>query len=151
MQIEGRKLIFIMNFSVLDFFKFTSRMPQIAQIFSLDFQNFSRETSPPPSSPLPWVCVFSLKSGCLHTTWWRFQFWLSLPHWLCDLCTRYREVCRNISCPMPVSFFQCLLLWSTFHMHTKIRTWPGNASVWSWSWWWCYCHSRWLIVWSLQQ
>ena len=50
---------------------------------------------------------------------WRFQFWLSLPHWLCDLCTRYRGVCGNISSPMPVSFFQCLLLWSTFHMHTK--------------------------------
>ena len=31
-QIEVRKLIFIMNFSVLDFFKFASRMPQTAQI-----------------------------------------------------------------------------------------------------------------------
>ena len=31
MQIEGTKLIFIMNFSVLDFFKFASRIPQIAQ------------------------------------------------------------------------------------------------------------------------
>ena len=40
MQVEGTKLIFIMNISVLDFFKFASRMPQIAQIFSLDFQNF---------------------------------------------------------------------------------------------------------------
>ena len=29
-QIEGTKLIFIMNFSVLDFFKFVSRTPQIA-------------------------------------------------------------------------------------------------------------------------
>ena len=27
------------------------------------------------------VCVFSLKSGGLHTARWRFQFWLSLPHW----------------------------------------------------------------------
>ena len=32
MQIEGTKLVFIMNFSVLDFFKFACRMPQIAQI-----------------------------------------------------------------------------------------------------------------------
>ena len=32
MQLEGRKLIFIMNFSVLDFLKFASRMPKIAQI-----------------------------------------------------------------------------------------------------------------------
>ena len=29
MQIEGTRLIFVMNFSVLDFFKFASRMPQI--------------------------------------------------------------------------------------------------------------------------
>ena len=28
-------------------------------------------------------------SGGLHTVQWRFQFWFSLPHWLCDLCTRY--------------------------------------------------------------
>ena len=80
-----------------------------------------------------------------------FPILVSFPHWLCDLCTRYRGVCRNISSPMPVSFFQCLLLWSTFHMHTKIWTWPGNASVWSWSWWRCSCRSRWLLVWSLQQ
>ena len=32
MQIEGTKLIFVMNFSVLHFFKLASRMPQIAQI-----------------------------------------------------------------------------------------------------------------------
>ena len=32
MQIEGTKVIFIMNFSMLHFFKFASRMPQIAQI-----------------------------------------------------------------------------------------------------------------------
>ena len=32
MQIEGTKLIFVMNFSVLYFFKFASRRPQIAQI-----------------------------------------------------------------------------------------------------------------------
>ena len=32
MQIAATKLIFIMDFSVLDFFRFTSRMPQIAQI-----------------------------------------------------------------------------------------------------------------------
>ena len=40
MQIEGRKLIYIMNFSVLNFFKFASRMPQIAQILVLTFKNF---------------------------------------------------------------------------------------------------------------
>ena len=32
MQFEGTELIFIMNFSALGFFKFASRMPEIAQI-----------------------------------------------------------------------------------------------------------------------
>ena len=50
---------------------------------------------------------------------WRFQFWFSLPDWLCDLCTRCPGVCGNISSPIPVSFFQCLLLRSTFHTHKK--------------------------------
>ena len=40
MQIEGTKLIFIMNISVLGFFKFASRMPQIAQILDSTFKIF---------------------------------------------------------------------------------------------------------------
>ena len=40
MQIEDTKLIFSMNFSVLDFFKFASRMPQIAQILVSTFKMF---------------------------------------------------------------------------------------------------------------
>ena len=48
MQIEGRKLIFIMNFSVLDFFKFASRMPQITQILISTFKNFLGEHAPKP-------------------------------------------------------------------------------------------------------
>ena len=35
MQIEGTKLIFVMDFSVLHFFKYASRMPQIAQAFNI--------------------------------------------------------------------------------------------------------------------
>ena len=38
MQIEGTKLIFIINISVLDFFRFASRMPQIAQILVSTFK-----------------------------------------------------------------------------------------------------------------
>ena len=46
MQIEGTKVVFIMYFSVLDFFKFVSRMPQITQIiFVSTFKVF--RTSPP--------------------------------------------------------------------------------------------------------
>ena len=40
MQIEGTKLVFIINFSVLDFFKFASRMPQIAYILVSTFNIF---------------------------------------------------------------------------------------------------------------
>ena len=40
MQIEGAKLIFVMNSSVLDFFKFASRMRQIAQILDSTFKIF---------------------------------------------------------------------------------------------------------------
>ena len=40
MLIEGTKLIFVMNFSALDFFKLASRMPQNAQILVLTFKIF---------------------------------------------------------------------------------------------------------------
>ena len=48
MQIEVRKLIFIMNFSVLDFFKFASRMPQTAQILVSTFEIFWGSMPPDP-------------------------------------------------------------------------------------------------------
>ena len=46
MQIEGRKLIFIMNFSVLNFFKSCLQNTTNCTDFSLDFQNFPREHTP---------------------------------------------------------------------------------------------------------
>ena len=55
MQIEVRKLIFIMNFSVLDFFKFASRMPQTAQILVSTFKIF-RGIMPP--DPLRYFLIF---------------------------------------------------------------------------------------------
>ena len=48
MQIEVRKLIFFKNFSVLDFFKFASRMPQTAQIFVWTFKIFRGSMPPDP-------------------------------------------------------------------------------------------------------
>ena len=48
MQIEGRKLIYIVDFSVLDFFEFAPRMPQIAQILVSTFKNFLGEHAPAP-------------------------------------------------------------------------------------------------------
>ena len=47
MQIEGTKLIFIMNISVLYFIKFASRMPQIAQILVSTFKIFQGGVMPP--------------------------------------------------------------------------------------------------------
>ena len=40
MSFEGAKLIFVINFSVLHFFRFASRMPQIAQILVSTFKVF---------------------------------------------------------------------------------------------------------------
>ena len=51
MQIEGTKLIFIMNISVLDFFKFASRMPQIVQILVSTFKIFQGGSGMPPGHP----------------------------------------------------------------------------------------------------
>ena len=61
MQIEVRKLIFITNFSVLDFFKFASRMPQTAQILVSAFK-FFRGSMPPdlPTYFLFFLFFFSL-------------------------------------------------------------------------------------------
>ena len=47
MQIDGREMIFIMNFSVLDFFKFASRTPQIAQILVSTFFPGEHALGPP--------------------------------------------------------------------------------------------------------
>ena len=56
MQIEGTKLIFIMNISVLDLFKYASRMPQIAQIFVSAFKIF--RGSMPPDPPRNFLFFF---------------------------------------------------------------------------------------------
>ena len=40
MQIEGTRLIFVMNFGVLHSFRFASRMSQIAQILVSTFKIF---------------------------------------------------------------------------------------------------------------
>ena len=59
MQIEGTKLIFIINISVLDFFKFASRMPQIAQILVSTFKIF--QGGMPPDPPLEISSFFFLE------------------------------------------------------------------------------------------
>ena len=67
MQIEGTKLIFIINISVLDFFKFASRMPQIAQILVSTFKIF-RGGMPP--DPLEISSFFSFSNFRL----WNMEF-----------------------------------------------------------------------------
>ena len=56
MQIEGRKLMFILNFSVLDFFKVASRMPQTAQILVSTVKIF--QGSMPPDPPTYYSSFF---------------------------------------------------------------------------------------------
>ena len=60
MQIEVRKLIFIMNFSVLDFFKFASRMPQTAQILVSTCKIFRGSM---PSDPPRYFLIFFFSSS----------------------------------------------------------------------------------------
>ena len=67
MQIEGIKLIFMRNFSVLDFFRFASRIPLIAQIklvLTLQIFRVGGHTpgplSPPPPPPQYFLLFFSL-------------------------------------------------------------------------------------------
>ena len=69
MQIEGRKLIFIMNFSMLDFFKFASRMPQTAQIFVSTLKIF--QGSMPPDPPR-YFLFFSLAIPGSVCSWWSY-------------------------------------------------------------------------------
>ena len=66
MQIEGTKLIFIMNISVLYFIKFASRMPQIAQILVSNFKIF--QGSMPPDPPRNFLFFFFSNSRL-----WLFQ------------------------------------------------------------------------------
>ena len=53
MLIEGTKLIIVMNFSVLQFFKLASRMPQIAQIIGSTFKIFRGEGGGGDGGALP--------------------------------------------------------------------------------------------------
>ena len=75
MLIEVWKLIFVINFSVLDFFKFTSRMPQTAQILVSTFKIFSGEHAPGPPYIFPLILFFFSNSQDLGT---KFLFFSTL-------------------------------------------------------------------------
>ena len=73
MQIEDTKLILVMNFRVLDFFKFASRMTQIAQILVSTFKIFQggmkgRGKGLPPDPPRNLFNFFFISNS-------RFCFW----------------------------------------------------------------------------
>ena len=69
MQIEGTKLTFIINISVLNFFNFASRMPQIAKILVSTFKIFRGERGGGgggmPQTPLEISSFFSLSNSRL--------------------------------------------------------------------------------------
>ena len=60
MEIEVRKLTFIVNFSVLDFLKFASRMPQTTQILVSTFKIFWGSM---PLDPPRYFLFFSFSSS----------------------------------------------------------------------------------------
>ena len=60
MQLEGTKLIFIMNFSVLDFSKFAPRMPQIAQVKLISTFKIFRGEGECPGHPYKFPLFLSL-------------------------------------------------------------------------------------------
>ena len=64
MQIEGIKLILVMNFSVLHFFKFATRMPIIAQILVSTFKIFWGVGGVPPD-PLEISSLFFVSNSRL--------------------------------------------------------------------------------------
>ena len=72
MQIEGTKLIFIMNFSVLHFFKFASRTPQIAQILVSTFKIFQGGGACPRTPAQISSFFFSLAAPGSDTVLYRF-------------------------------------------------------------------------------
>ena len=99
MQTEVRKLIFIMNFSVLDFFKFASRMPQTAQIFVSTFKIFRGSMPPDPLHIFFFFFVFVLFLAILRIWVLKFLFFSTLTQsdfllvvligWkVCCICTR---------------------------------------------------------------
>ena len=77
LQIEGTKRIFVMNFSVLHFFKFASRMPQIEQILVLTFKIFQEGGG---------------GGGCAQTTLEKSSFFFISNSRLC-----YRN-CESVEC-----------------------------------------------------
>ena len=67
MQNEGTKLMFVMNFTVLDFFKFASRMPQIAQILKFSEGGWGREACPrTPLEISSFFCSLTFSGSVFH-------------------------------------------------------------------------------------
>ena len=81
MQTDGTKLIFVVNFSVLDFFNFPSRMPQIAQILVSTSKIFRTplEISSLFSLAIP-GCVWHSRMPCSPTVIakWDQSWWMSV-------------------------------------------------------------------------
>ena len=78
MPIEGTKLIFVMNFSLLHFFKFASRMPQISQILVSTFKIFQEGEwweGACPWTPLEISSFFFISNSrlCVNLFWFHFS------------------------------------------------------------------------------
>ena len=99
MLIEGTKLIFIMNFSVVDFFKFASRMPQIAcvkLVSTFKIFQWARHTT-------SWAILAPMRV-CIHVQHWKLTTFLKFltasnvtvcVHAFTCLCTH--SLCLSLS------------------------------------------------------
>ena len=116
MQNESTKLIFVINFSVLDFFKFASRMSQITQILVSTFKIFWRGGGgmPPdlprnvhfffslaiPGSEITTIAV--LAEMCFCSFYFLYTYYCCCCYCHCSLCC-YHYYCVGFLCAVQFS------------------------------------------------
>ena len=170
MQIEVRKLIFVVNFSVLDFFKFASRMPQTTQIFVWTFKIF--RGSMPPGPPRYFLLFFSLAilriwvlKFLFFSNWTQSDFPLVVAFGLKSMlylyqnifycCTRiyifYRSIPTDCSCQIIRDFCKYLIFWAPeWHFqcnfeNSQVNVWSKRKACWLANIW--FSCSRMLVLW----
>ena len=122
MQIEGTKLIFITNFSVLDFF----RMPRIAQILIWTFQIFR--------TPIEISSLFFFISNCRHSK----EQWITLRWMVLMLAFWYYQHFAILF--VSVEGFLCLEAFLSVWAACKFMS--LFMLCWTFNWFtWAYAHS----------
>ena len=121
-QTEGTELIFVMNFSVLHFFKFASRMPQIAQVLISTFKIFWGEGGGGGAIPP------DPRRNFLFFSW-------AVPGSVS--CVRYLSEYMATGCVCMVCWVPSLRLWVC--LYPKVIAWRVAFETYMCVWWWFYC------------